>query len=107
MQLRSKKELIENFIKFVENAFRDGVFKTADTDVDRSMPPVSRFGGGSRDKKKLTIIEKLKAFFEKYFGLISLTEPTAESKTVNYDYTARQTPLGMVAEGTQGKSYSS
>ena len=111
LQLRSKKELIENFIatintstdvtadwqrfvreqkefdiqsliaeeklkpeetrKFVENAFRDGVLKTTGTDVDRIMPPVSRFGGGgSRDKKKQTVIEKLKVFFEKYFGLI-------------------------------------
>jgi len=33
------------------------------------MPPVSRFGGGNREKKKQTIIDKLKAFFEKYFGI--------------------------------------
>lgn len=58
--------------RFVENAFRDGVLKTTGTDVDRLMPPVSRFGGGgSRDKKKQTVIEKLKGFFEKYFGLVS------------------------------------
>ena len=112
LQLRSKRELIENFIatinvksdvdadwqrfvreqretdmqtlitdeklkpeetrKFISNAFRDGVLKTSGTDVDRLLPPVSRFGGsGSRNKKKQTVIEKLKAFFEKYFGLIS------------------------------------
>ena len=58
--------------KFVANAFRDGVLKTTGTDVGRILPPVSRFGGGgSRDKKKQTVIEKLKAFFEKYFGLLS------------------------------------
>lgn len=60
--------------KFVGNAFRDGVLKTTGTDVDRLMPPVSRFGGGgsgSRTEKKRTVIEKLKAFFEKYFGLIN------------------------------------
>ena len=58
--------------KFISNAFRDGVLKTSGTDVDRLLPPVSRFGGsGSRNKKKQTVIEKLKAFFEKYFGLIS------------------------------------
>ena len=34
------------------------------------MPPVSRFGGGSRDKKKQNVIEKLKKLFEKYYGLI-------------------------------------
>lgn len=117
LQLRSKKELIENFIetinadtnvtddwqrfvreqretdiqsliaeeklkpeetkKFVANAFRDGVLKTTGTDVDRILPPVSRFGGGgSRDKKKQTVIEKLKAFFEKYFGLLSSEDHT-------------------------------
>ena len=43
------------------------------------MPPVSRFGvGGSRDKKKQTVIEKLKAFFEKYFGLVNSGESSAE-----------------------------
>lgn len=62
--------------KFVENAFRDGVLKTTGTDIDRLMPPVSRFGGnGSRDKKKQIVIDKLKAFFEKYFGLVSVNVP--------------------------------
>ena len=137
LQLRSKKELIENFIatintstnvnadwqrfvreqretdiqtliteeklkseetrKFVENAFRDGVLKTTGTDVDRLMPPVSRFGGGgSRDKKKQVVIEKLKAFFEKYFGLVS-PEASEEPDKVTYLYDTEPT-LSMVAE---------
>ena len=137
LQLRSKKELIENFIatintstdvnadwqrfvrehretdiqtliteeklkseetrKFVENAFRDGVLKTTGTDVDRLMPPVSRFGGGgSRDKKKQTVIEKLKGFFEKYFGLVS-PEVSKEPDKVTYLYDTEPT-LSMVAE---------
>ena len=59
--------------KFVENAFRDGVLKTTGTEVDRLMPPVSRFGGGgSRDKKKQTVLDKLKTFFDKYFGLVQV-----------------------------------
>jgi type I restriction enzyme R subunit len=33
------------------------------------MPPVSRFGGGSRAKKKQGLIDKLKTFFDKYFGI--------------------------------------
>lgn len=110
MQLRSKKDLIENFIatvntatkvdddwikfvteqkktdldtliaeeklkpdetrKFVDNSFRDGVLKTTGTDVDRILPPVSRFGGGNRTAKKDGIIAKLQAFFDKYFGLV-------------------------------------
>lgn len=111
LQLRSKKELIEDFIeainassdvnvdwikfvqeqkevdiqeliqeeklkpeetkKLMENAFRDGILKTTGTDVDKILPPVSRFGGGRlRDKKKQIVINKLKIFFEKYFGIL-------------------------------------
>ena len=55
--------------KFVENAFRDGEIKTTGTDIDKLMPPVSRFGGGNRAKKKQGVIEKLKGFFEKFFGI--------------------------------------
>jgi len=55
--------------KFMENAFRDGAIKTTGTDIDKLMPPVSRFGGGNRAKKKQGVVEKFKVFFEKYFGL--------------------------------------
>lgn len=110
LQLRSKKELIEQFIqtvntatnvdvdwqkfvqqqkgidldaliqderlkpeetqKFVDNSFRDGVLKTTGTDIDRILPPVSRFGSSNRTAKKNGVIQKLQAFFDKYFGLI-------------------------------------
>ena len=56
--------------KFLENAFRDGEIKTTGTDIDKLMPPVSRFGGGgTRAKKKQTVIDKLKRFFERFFGI--------------------------------------
>lgn len=140
LQLRSKKELIENFIatintstdvnadwqkfvkkqrqedmeqliaeeklkpaeteKFIENSFRDGVLKTTGTDIDKLMPPVSRFGGGGlRDKKKQGIIAKLKAFFEKYFGLLSPAEPIAEKSVEAYEQ--QEESLAMVAEDTE------
>ena len=110
MHLRSKKELIEDFVasvnadtdvdeaweayvkqrkqddldeiiasenlkadetaRFVENAFRDGAIRTTGTDIDKILPAMSRFGGGNRQEKKKTVIEKLKVFFEKYFGVI-------------------------------------
>ena len=109
LQLRSKKELIENFIssvnadtdvdqgwreyvqrrkakelqeiiesehlkpeeteKFIESSFRDGLVRTTGTDIDKILPPMSRFGGGNRKEKKKTVIEKIRTFFEKYFGL--------------------------------------
>ena len=108
IQLRSKKELIENFIrtvnastevdadwrkfvleqketdlsaiiteerlkpeetrKFIDNSFRDGTLKTIGTDIDKILPPVSRFGGG-RAAKKQGVIDRLTKFFEKYLGL--------------------------------------
>ena len=55
--------------KFIENAFRDGEIKTTGTDIDRLMPPISRFGGGDRTTKKQGVIEKFKSFFEKFFGV--------------------------------------
>lgn len=56
--------------KFIDNSFRDGTLKTTGTDIDKIMPPVSRFGGGNRAVKKQTIIDKLMQFFEKYLGLV-------------------------------------
>lgn len=55
--------------QFLDNAFREGEVKTTGTDIDKLMPPISRFGGGGRIKKKQAIIDKLKQFFEKYFGI--------------------------------------
>ena len=56
---------------FIENSFRDGGIKTTGTDLDKILPPMSRFSDGTnRTLKKQTVIEKLKSFFEKYLGLI-------------------------------------
>ncbi len=110
IQLRSKKQLIEQFIKtvnasgnvgeewrrficrqkdndleeiitterlkadetktFIDNSFRDGELKTIGADIDGILPPMSRFGGNNREVKKQTVIDKLKSFFERYFGLV-------------------------------------
>ena len=56
--------------KFIDNAFRDGSVKTTGTEIDKLMPPVSRFGGGNRAEKKQGIIAKILAFFDKYAGLL-------------------------------------
>lgn len=109
LALRSKKDLIDNFIarinantdvmndwtkfvkeqkeqdlkaliedenlneeetrKFIDNSFRDGQVKTTGTDIEKILPPMRRFGGGNRNERKQTIIEKILKFFEKYFGL--------------------------------------
>lgn len=55
--------------RFMESSFRDGSVKTTGTDIDRLMPPISRFGGGNRTVKKQAIIDKLMAFFNRFFGI--------------------------------------
>ena len=108
-ELRSKKQLIENFImginevddvlvewqdyvvqqrehdlevlieserlkpdetrKFIENAFRVGEIKTTGTDIDKLLPPVSRFGSGNRAEMKKGVIDRLMAYFERFYGM--------------------------------------
>ena len=55
--------------KFIESSFRDGQVRTTGTDIDKILPPMSRFGGGNRQEKKRSVIEKIQGFFERYFGL--------------------------------------
>ena len=54
---------------FIEGSFRDGGIKTTGTDIDKILPAVSRFGGGNRKEKKEIVIEKLKAFFERFWNI--------------------------------------
>lgn len=55
--------------KFVDNAIADGEMRTTGTDIDKLMPPISRFGNTNREEKKRIIIEKLRTFFERFFGV--------------------------------------
>lgn len=55
---------------FMDRSFRDDELKTIGTDIDRIMPPVSRFGGAGRDKRKEALIRRLMAYFEKFRGLV-------------------------------------
>ena len=102
--IKEEKLKPEETRKFIENAFREGEVKTVGTDIDKIMPPVSRFGGGNRAQKKQSIIGKLKKFFEKYFGIgdrifeARPQEVLKEQKLVNYDFFDKKTSLAMVAE---------
>jgi type I restriction enzyme R subunit len=55
---------------FIDNAFRDGGIPTTGTAITKILPPVSRFNkSNSHAAKKQTVLDKLAAFFERYFGL--------------------------------------
>ena len=94
--IKEEKLKPEETRKFLENAFHDGEIKTAGTDIDKLMPPVSRFGGGKRSEKKQGVISKLKNFFEKYFGIGGSSSFTEEQKPFTYNTLSE--PTLMVAE---------
>jgi len=54
--------------RYMTNALRDREFRTTGVEFDELLPPVSFFGQ-ARDSIKQRVIEKLRAFFEKFLGL--------------------------------------
>ena len=55
---------------FVENAFRDGYIQSTGTGLSGILPPISRFSAdGERSKKRETVLEKLRDFFDRFFGI--------------------------------------
>lgn len=56
--------------KFLNNAFRDGFVQNTGTAISKVLPPVSRFSPtGERTKKRETVLEKLSAFFSKFWDI--------------------------------------
>ncbi|MDR1276220.1 MAG: type I restriction endonuclease subunit R [Candidatus Accumulibacter sp.] len=55
---------------FVDNAFRDGAIPDTGMAITKILPPVSRFSrNNEHSAKKQAVLDKLVAFFERYFGL--------------------------------------
>jgi type I restriction enzyme R subunit len=55
---------------FINNAFKYGEIQSSGTTFAKILPPVSRFTAtGDRTKKKETVLEKLRAYFERYFDI--------------------------------------
>jgi len=55
---------------FVDNAFRDGGIPLTGTAITKILPPLSRFSKNNKHSlKKRTVLDRLAAFFERYFGL--------------------------------------
>lgn len=56
--------------EFIDAAFRDGALRTTGTAITKVLPPASRFDPeGGHAEKKQRVIEKLAAYFERFFGL--------------------------------------
>ncbi len=62
----------EETYKYIRNAFRNGTLETTGTALTKVLPPVSRFSPtGERSKKRESVIDKLKAFFDRFFDIAS------------------------------------
>lgn len=53
---------------FVNQSFKDGIIQESGTGIAKILPPMSIFDK-SRENKKRTVLEKLKAFFERFFDI--------------------------------------
>lgn len=57
---------------FISNSFKNGEIQSAGTAFAKILPPVSRFSPtGDLMKKKETVLEKLKAYFDRFFDISS------------------------------------
>jgi hypothetical protein len=55
---------------FVERAFRDGAIPTTGAAVTQILPPISRFGtDDGYGIRKQAVLDRLTAFFDRYFAL--------------------------------------
>jgi len=56
----------------MDNACRDGFVQTTGTAITKVLPPVSRFTPtGDRTKKREAVIDRLTAFFNRFWDIIS------------------------------------
>jgi len=57
--------------KFIEQSFSDGYVTTTGIAITKVLPPMPIFCGGgvNREEKKNTVLEKLTAFFNRYFNV--------------------------------------
>jgi len=56
--------------QFIETAFRDGALQPTGIAITKVLPAMSRFaGGGAHSAKKQVVLDKLGAFFERFFGI--------------------------------------
>jgi len=56
--------------KFIRQAFADGYVTTTGTGITKVLPPMPLFGPkANREEKKRTVLDKLTAFFNKFFNV--------------------------------------
>ena len=60
----------EETYKFIENAFKDWSISSTGTGITKILPRISAFTpDGKRWEKKKTVLERLTAFFDRFFDI--------------------------------------
>ena len=91
--------------KFIQNSFLNGYVASSGTDIAKIMPPMNPFSKTvNREEKKQSILEKIKAFFDRYYDLVgalvgedSSAEGGSLKKEVKYSET-ESSALPLAAE---------
>lgn len=85
MQIITEENLKEKETrKFLESCLLNGEVKTSGKDIDSLLPPMSWFDA-KRAEKKQRVIDKFRAFFERFYGIGDADLSMHEEPSYNYD----------------------
>ena len=89
--------------KFIHDSFDNGYVQTEGTGIADIMPPINPFKkNAGREEKKATILEKIKALFNRFYDLVGpdATEEAHVKSTLHYSLPKEDDELSMAAEAT-------
>lgn len=98
MQIITEENLKEKETrKFLESCLLNGEVKTSGKDIDSLLPPMSWFDA-KRSEKKQRVIDKFRAFFERFYGIGDADLSMHEEPSYNYDEGYAGSELALVGE---------
>lgn len=98
MQIITEENLKEKETrKFLESCLLNGEVKTSGKDIDSLLPPMSWFDA-KRAEKKQRVIDKFRAFFERFYGIGDADLSMHEEPSYNYDEGYAGSELALVGE---------
>ena len=98
MQIITEENLKEKETrKFLESCLLNGEVKTSGKDIDSLLPPMSWFDA-KRAEKKQRVIDKFRAFFERFYGIGDADLSMHEEPSYNYDEDYARSEFALVSE---------
>lgn len=98
MQIITEENLKEKQTrKFLESCLLNGEVKTSGKDIDSLLPPMSWFDA-KRSEKKQRVIDKFRAFFERFYGIGDADLSMHEEPSYNFDEGYAGSELALAGE---------